>query len=260
MRKWHLIELHEQPWMPAYLRRMTPSFLTYILKKFSIYTPCADLLAATIDKTKSEKIVDFCSGTGDNVLHLHTLLHEKFNLSLKLNLSDLFPDPTIIKKINANANNNGIYYHPNSINVLQPSPKTLGLRTLFTSFHHFKPKQAKHILHCAVNNNDPIAIFEFTENRPFRLLFDLLTPFIVFLTMPRLKVLGWKRFLFTYLIPIAPFMIAWDGFVSNLRSYSTTELLNIGKAVDKQHYHWQSGKIKSNLRFFNITYLIGLPK
>ena len=259
MRKWHLIELHEQPWMPAYLRRMTPSFLTYILKKFSIYTPCADLLASTIYKTKSESIVDFCSGAGGNVLHVHTLLREEFNLPLKLNLSDLFPDPNMIKKINTNASNN-IYYQPMSTNVLKPSPSTLGLRTLFTSFHHFKPKQAKHILNCAASNNDPIAIFEFTENRFFRLLFDLLTPFIVFLIMPMLKELGWKRFLFTYLIPITPFMIAWDGFVSNLRSYSTTELLNISNSVDKPHYHWQSGKIKSNLRFFNITYLIGSPK
>ena len=51
-----------------------------------------------------------------------------------------------------------------------------GFRTMFTSFHHFKPEQAQAILADAVRNRCGIGIFEFTYRMNWFLLLLSLIP------------------------------------------------------------------------------------
>jgi hypothetical protein len=71
------------------------------------------------------------------------------------------------------------------------------------------------------------------------------------------------RAIFTYLIPVAPLIFAWDGFVSCLRTYSPEELQELISDLGDDCYSWEIGQIEGALQLFGhyrITYIIGLPK
>lgn len=127
------------------------------------------------------------------------------------------------------------------------------------SFHHFKPKDTKLILQNAVDTNNSIVILEGQE-RSFRSFFTLLFIFIpVLLLTPFIKPFSLKRLFFTYIIPIVPFFITWDGLVSSLRTYSVKEMNSLVKSIENHNsFDWKMGKIKSFPS--NITYLIGTVK
>ena len=99
-----------------------------------------------------------------------------------------------------------------------------GLRTQFLSFHHFKPEQAQAILQNAINNSQPIAIFEGQQPSVKSLIPMFLSPLNVLLTTPFIRPFKVDRILFTYLIPILPLFILWDGVISVLRTYTVKEL------------------------------------
>ena len=131
------------------------------------------------------------------------------------------------------------------------------MRTFFSSFHHFRPQEASKILQDAVDNNAPIGIFECTQRHPFDFIRMLLSPIIFLLVLPFSKRLTWKKFLFTYLIPITPVTNMWDYFVSNLRTYSPQELQGLIQGLNAPNYHWEVGKLWSKKAKCHIIYLIG---
>ncbi len=259
MKRKHLIELHEQPWMPAFMRRLVTEFLSLFIMQFHVYAPCTQKIAELIQKTHAKKIIDFCSGSGGPIFTLLKMLQEQHDINIPILLSDIFPDQEIAKQLNHNKEFAGVEYSDQPINALNYNESQSSLRTFFTSFHHFKQKEAACILKNAVNSREPIAIFEFTENVFSRWCKDLLIPFFAFRLMPKLKNLGWKRYLFTYFIPIAPLVLLWDGMVSNLRTYSVKELKAMTASLDSEGYVWSVGQCKSSMRHLNLTYLIGYP-
>jgi hypothetical protein len=69
------------------------------------------------------------------------------------------------------------------------------------------------------------------------------------------------RFALTYLLPIAPAVVAWDGVVSSLRSYTVDELRGLAASVTADHFTWEAGQTPVTVRGATIplTYLVGLP-
>ncbi len=139
-------------------------------------------------------------------------------------------------------------------------PETLkGFRTLFLSFHHFKPKQAVQIVQNSVNSNQPIGIFEIQDRSVSSIIAMLLLPISVLLTTPFIKPFSLLRLLFTYIIPIIPIIVLWDGVVSSLRTYSVDEMQQLIKSVENnENFHWQIEKKKAKMSF--VIYTIGIPK
>lgn len=134
-----------------------------------------------------------------------------------------------------------------------------GLRTLFLSFHHFKPEDAKIILQNAVNSKSPIAIFEGQERSFTSLLAMFLSPVSVLVTTLFIKPFKLGRLLFTYIIPLVPLFVWWDGIVSSLRTYSEEEMkAMINELKNKDGFEWEVGRIKSGPVF--ILYLLGTEK
>jgi len=65
--------------------------------------------------------------------------------------------------------------------------------------------------------------------------------------------------LFTYLIPIVPLFVLWDGVVSSLRTYSLKEMKDLVDSVDqKDTFNWEMDRIKSGPGV--ILYLLGTKK
>ena len=129
------------------------------------------------------------------------------------------------------------------------------------------PGFARQILDDAIQARSPIFIAEFTERHlPTIVRSILLGPFIALVDSANIRPFGWKRLLWTYLIPLTPLLYTWDAAVSHLRSYSRTELKGLVSGLSASDYAWQIGQVPvqevgiPRIRASRyITYLIGRP-
>ncbi|HEV3329969.1 MAG TPA: hypothetical protein VG096_03240 [Bryobacteraceae bacterium] len=64
----------------------------------------------------------------------------------------------------------------------------------------------------------------------------------------------------TYLIPILPLLIFWDGLVSHLRTYSAGELIGMTTGIDAPDYRWEAGTIPVPGIPSGLPWLIGTPE
>lgn len=253
MARLHLFEFEDLEWFPSFLRNYMTDYLQFISNKFDIYKPIVPIIEEGLNKSKTETIIDLASGGGGGLLKLNEHLLKQ-NPNLKIILTDYYPNLEAFKLTKSLANN--IEYITTPIDALNV-PKSLdGLRTQFLSLHHFKPKQAQQILKNTVDSESSIAIFEAQERNLKSIIFMLLSPLNVWLFTPFIRPFKFSRIFFTYLIPIIPLLVCWDGIVSVLRTYSIEEMEMLIKNVDSNNsYIWKLGKVKSGPS--KVTYLLG---
>ena len=133
-----------------------------------------------------------------------------------------------------------------------------GMRTMFTSFHHFSPEDARAILQDAVDAGESVGIFEFTRRDPLTMGLIFAGVLLMFVHTPRIRPFRWSRLLWTYLIPIIPLVLLFDGVVSCLRTYRPQELREMVEKLNACNYQWEIGELTTGKA--PITYLIGYPK
>jgi hypothetical protein len=172
--------------------------------------------------------------------------------------SDKFPNLKAFEKLQKSFPKN-IDFSTEAIDAAQVPSKLKGFRTLFSSFHHFRPEDAREILSDAVSNNEGIAIFEFTQRKFSAILAMLLTPLFVLLVTPFIRPFRFSRILWTYLLPLVPLLVVFDGVVSCLRTYMPNELKEMTKNFS-ENYQWEIGELPVKASIVPVTYLIGYPK
>jgi hypothetical protein len=249
----HLFEFEDQKWFPSFLRNYGTEFLQFISTKTKAFDPVIPLLLKALRSTHSERIIDLCSGGGGALTGLNSQLRKELP-ELKIILTDLYPNqPAIIRIRNLD---NNITYLNQSIDARRVPEDLNGFRTLFLSFHHFKPGDAKRIIQDAVNSGNGIAVFEGQERSFASILAMIFSPVTLWLATPFIRPLHVGRIIFTYFIPLVPLFVLWDGIVSCFRTYSVKEMNEIIQNLDNGHlYDWQTGKLKSGPG--HILYLIG---
>src|SRR4051812_29103747 len=172
MRRVQFIELHEQPWFPSSLRADVTDALQLGFNLLHAYEPIAPLLQNVIDSTENrthatQSIVDMCSGGGGPWLHLSQKLrcpNGEDSAGLQVWLTDKYPNLKAFQNLNASSDcDHRITYYPESVDAMSVPPALRGLRTMFTSFHHFSPEDARAILQNAVDAGESVGIFEITR-------------------------------------------------------------------------------------------------
>ncbi|WP_422861061.1 hypothetical protein [Flagellimonas sp. W118] len=104
-----------------------------------------------------------------------------------------------------------------------------------------------------------IGIFEGQERSIPSILAMLFSPISVLLTTPFIRPFKIGRLIFTYLIPVVPLFVLWDGIVSSLRTYSVKEMnALVDQLNDKESFEWEIKRVKSGPGV--ILYLLGIPK
>jgi hypothetical protein len=216
------------------------------------------MLTHVLRSTDSSEIVDLCSGSTGPVLHLHELIVESGARPVQITLTDKFPNPDIGNELEARYQ--AVRYLTESVDATNVPRELQGVRTLFTSFHHFPPEVAVKMLEDAAAKRAPIAVVEFTE-RTFANLAKaaLLSPFLVWLTTPFIRPWSIRRLFWTYVLPVVPITYTWDAVASHWRTYSVEELRRLTASVPVADYEWTFGKVPSRPSGFNITYLFGVP-
>ena len=108
-------------------------------------------------------------------------------------------------------------------------------------------------------SKEPICIYEISNNSHPTFLWWMEIPIIFIMALvitPFVRPLTWKQLIFTYLIPIIPLCFAWDGAVSNVRTYTLEDLDILLEGLESENYKWEKGKIKKKA---NKIYLLGIP-
>jgi hypothetical protein len=257
MRRLHLLEIGDQPWCPKVLRDATTDLLELCFRTWNYYAPVAPRLAAAVGKTGDQQIVDLCSGGGGPWPSLLPDLGEACPVTVVL--TDKYPNAAGTDRVE-NASEGRIRADKRSIDAVAVPSDLRGFRTMFTSFHHFGPDAARTILEDAVKSRVGIGVFEFTGRSPLKLAAVALTPFAVLYAVPFLRPLRWRTFLFTYLLPIIPLGVLFDGIVSCLRTYSPAELKALVEPLQGNGYAWEVGEARGERSRLAITYLLGYPR
>jgi len=257
MKRLHLFEFEDQAWFPDVIRKGITDYLDFFAKSVSLYKPIIPILKSGIEKSKSNKIIDLCSGGGGGFSRISEQLSSE-NLQAKIILTDKYPNLSAYSKI-ANESNGRIEYVETPVDATAVPENLNGFRTMFVSFHHFRPEVAQKILEDAANKNMPIAIFEWTERTLLNFISMMFGPVVILLATPFIRPLTFKKLFFTYIIPAIPFCLMWDGMVSVLRTYSQKELKEMTEKIGAKNYKWEIGREKVNASL-GILYLFGYPE
>ena len=252
----HLFEFEDQKWFPSFLRNYGTDFLQFLSNKTKMYKPIIPIIKKGLDMAGTNKIVDLGSGGGGGLLWLNSELKKDIK-DLKIVLTDFYPNKSAFKFTKSKSDN--FEYEEKPIDARNVPKELKGLRTQFLSLHHFRPKDAALILQNAVDADSAIAIFEAQERSVPSIVAMLLSPISVLLTTPFIRPIKIGRILFTYLIPIVPLFVLWDGVVSSLRTYSVNEMKNLVEDLNgTDNYDWEINRIKSGPGV--ILYLLGTKK
>lgn len=252
----HLFEFEDQDWFPTFLRNYMTDFLQFLSNKTGLFKPVVAIIEETLRKSNTATIIDLGSGGGGALVGLNQDLKKKIP-DLKIIMTDYFPNLTAFEHTKKLADN--FDYESEPVDARNVPSELKGLRTQFLSFHHFKPIDAKLILQNAIDSKSSIAIFEAQERSVPSILAMLFSPISVLLTTPFIRPLKLGRIIFTYLIPVVPLFVLWDGVVSSLRTYSIQEMNDlIEQLKGNEKYNWEVGKLKSGPG--KILYLIGTEK
>jgi hypothetical protein len=250
----HLFELEDFAWYPSSLRDMETDLLQFMIHVLRAYDLAAPDLAELLRSTGEDRIVDLCSGGSGPWIGLRPQVAAELGRAAAVTLTDTFPNQPALERARLLA---GVAFVPESVDATAVPAELGGVRTLFSSFHHFPPDLARAILHDAYTRRCAIAVYEITARTPLEILrYVVALPFL-FLVTPFVRPFRLSRLVFTYLLPIVPLVALWDGVVSCLRTYSPAELEDLVAGLH-EGYRWEARRVRRWWRP-TVTSLVGTP-
>jgi hypothetical protein len=103
-------------------------------------------------------------------------------------------------------------------------------------------------------------VAEATSRTPAALAMMLLVPLAVWLLTPAIRPFRWSRLFWTYLVPVVPAAVLFDGVVSCLRVYTPAEMLAMAREAGGDGFDWEAGVEYPEGSLIPIPYLIGVPR
>jgi len=250
MKRIHLFEFEDFNWFPNWLRSSLTRLINVMHRLLNTDEEIAEKLSEILLESEQKKLVDLCSGSGGPMPNVFHLLSTKYGIKgLSLTLTDLYPNINAAELINSE--NNSITYQKTSVDASDVDSSLGGQRTMICSFHHMDKQTARKILKDAFTNKQALFILEISDNSFPKWLWWISIPinFIMcFFITPFVKPLTWYQLVFTYIIPIIPIFYAWDGAVSNARTYTLEDLDQLLEGLESTDYRWEKGIIKGKSR------------
>ena len=253
-----LLEIHDRPWFPEFLRREVVDGLQVVLEATSAYLPVAPRLREALDRAGADRVLDLFSGAGGPWPSLVRLFEEEGAAPPEVFLTDKYPNTAKLAAAEPPADH--IHFVSEPVDATQIPDDLPGFRTIFSSFHHFNSGEARHFLHDSAGKRLGVGVFEVASRQAFTLMSILFIPVVDWLFAPFRRPFRWSRILWTYLIPVVPFVLLFDGLSSCLRTYSLADLLNLIDGLTTEDYKWEIGEENGGWLPLRITYVIGCPK
>jgi hypothetical protein len=300
MRHIELIELHDHPRFPAPLRDLMTDALQALWRFGNCYGAilgelhgglAADrafgkggLVAGSECGAGRAEVLDLCSGGGGPWPRLAQELEREYGLAVRVCLTDKYPNlegfTAAFTEAFAEASTGAfaqtrrrsgdggaagavrLEFVAQPVDAMRVPQELAGFRTIFSSFHHFRPAEACAVLRGAMLARRGIGVFELARREAKTVLILCCTPLLVLLLTPAMRPFRWTRMFWTYVVPVVPLVIWVDGLVSCLRAYAPEELeemvAQMGSEPDAAGYRWRLGEERRGL--LPVTYLIGYPE
>lgn len=236
-----LFEFMDLAWFPRALRDAETNYLSAALAIGRVFAPLAPTLARVMGT--DDRIVDLAAGGAGPWPSLAEAIAKERSRAVMVTLTDLRPNVAAYERL-------GYAYEPGCVDARAVPAHLGGTRTMFDGLHHLAHADARQVLEDAHRSRAPIVIAEAMSRRVPVLLSTLLIPLFVLLITPRARP-SVLALVFTYLVPILPLVIWWDGLVSCLRTSTPAELLALTHGLDG--YRWETDRIGT------VTYLVGAP-
>ncbi|KAF3928583.1 hypothetical protein AA313_de0201830 [Arthrobotrys entomopaga] len=280
----HLFEIDDQNWFPQYLRSKIQACLTFcwtvsfppfqIPRLTDSNGPSASSCLAKVLRTElgpslsSYTFIDFCAGAGGPTpiveKHLNGQLKKEGLETVKFVLTDLYPNPEAWKQIQERSPAFSYVAQPVDAGKAPKKEVLLGddgskgkkiFRMFNLAFHHFDDDGAKRILKDALNGSDAIGTLSGF------LSVTSIGPLLTFLSPFHAPFWNLGHLFFTYVIPILPFVMVFDGYMSALRTRTPQEILALINAIperERMGWNWKWGRRSFAKPWGDINYFIGV--
>ena len=255
MRRSSWFEVHDHHLFPRFLRHLVTDALEAMWNATDMYRPIMPRLKRVMEEADTREVVDLCSGGGGPWFRLQPALASA-GCPVSVRLTDKYPNQTAFDKASRQSHQ-AITGYPEPVDANCVPHGLTGFRTMFSSFHHFDPEDARAILTDSFGRREGIAIFEAAERSAPSICAIFFVPMLTLVLAPRIRPFRWSRLWWTYLLPIIPFVLWIDGILSCLRSYSQADMAELIVGLDSESYSWQVGQDGEGI--LRITYLIGSP-
>jgi hypothetical protein len=200
-----LKELEDYPWFPTYLRKMQLEYVGWISVQLKLYRPVLD----EMKKFPNKNWIDLASGSGWPAFYLQ----KNSSNEIHYTLSDLYPN-SISNEVKKQME---IELEP--LNLIDFQTETGNQFSIFNAFHHFTSKQQKQLIKKMKEAKASCIIAEVLEPTWICFLQVTLAALIVQpLTAWAMRPFSILRLITTYLFPIQLITVAWDGWLSVLKS------------------------------------------
>jgi hypothetical protein len=225
-------ELEDYDWFPQTLRTYQMQTIGYMVKMMGIYKPIVPLLEHCIQQQKLSQVVDLCSGSGLPSIYIK----ERFSIPIPFVLTDKYPQQIPRKE--------GITYASNSISVLEFTPQSHVLYTMYNAFHHFTDAEQLNILQKCKAHNASICIVEvITPTLQNIIQVIIASTLIQVLIVPFIKPFSWKRLLFTYIIPINILTVLIDGIITVFKTKTKKQYQRLTQNLNSTTYSIETNAI-----------------
>jgi len=261
MKRVQLFEFEDLALLPNSIRSSITRLLIVLIKMMGIQHIISARIKRILKENNLNAIIDLGSGAGGVMPLIHYDIPD-----VKIILSDLYPNQDAIQYIDSLGVKN-LSYLDKPVNATHFESTPIGLKTMINCFHHMPPKQAREILESAYINKQPFLIYEMSENKMPFFIWVLLLPIsivimiiMVFFMTPFVKPLTWHQLVFTYLIPIIPFLYAWDGQASMPRMYTMNDMDVLLEGLSSDDYFWGKEPAMTEKGNQLGTFVFGMPK
>lgn len=243
MKRRQFFEFEDQTWFPDFLRVCMTRYIAFIHRLFCTASKIEGPLGRLLEETGRARILDLCSGSGGPMLEVYQTLKGKKNFkALELTMSDLYPNEAYANEIN-NLGDKQVSYSLDPIDASDLIDSTDEIRTMISSFHHMPIEVAKRILRSSRDSRSPIFIYEMSDNSHPLIANWITLPIGVLMVLvfaPFVRPMTFTQLIFTYFLPVLPFIIAWDAAVSNIRTYTKSDIEELTIDLEGEFYSWQT--------------------
>jgi hypothetical protein len=256
LRRRQLVELEDLPWWPAPWRDAGTSFLALALRLGGQAVPVAARIEAMLARTGETVVLDMGSGGGGPMAVVASALSRP---DTRVHLTDLHPNVAAFEDIARQAAGR-VSFSAVAVDATSVAPELAGLRTMINAFHHLPPEAAQAVLQSAVDGGRPITVIEVVSRSPLTLLSLLFAPLSFALTFPLQRPVRLGNAFFTYVVPVLPAFVLWDGIVSWLRIYDPDELEAMVRQLrGADDWSWEVGSFRLGDAPVWGVYLEGCP-
>lgn len=225
-----LKELEDYSWFPPVLRKMQLEYVGWISAALQVYRP----LGKIMEGFPSNQWIDLASGSGWPALYLK----KKATDPIFFRLTDWYPNSAskeVLKHME---------YDPEPLNLLDFQPEAGQQYSMFNAFHHFTTQEQKQIITKMKEAKAGFIIAEVLE--PSLLSFIQVT-LAALLVQPlsawAIRPFSFLRIATTYLVPIQLATVAWDGWLSVLKSKTLAQYQDLVRGISSSEYVIQVARI-----------------